>query len=68
MVVVLTESEYLEIQGKEYRDGMIFNPIKDINNNWVISEQEVVQCNENFAYLKNKDRVIFEPKDIEITR
>lgn len=38
MVAILTESEYLEILGKEYKDGMTFNPIKDKNDNWVISE------------------------------
>jgi len=69
MVAILTESEYLEILGKEYKDGMTFNPIKDKNDNWVISEQEIVQCdNELFLYLKDKNLIIFEPKESIIER
>ena len=43
-VRLLTLSQKEVLQGKQYRPNCWFNPIKDINDNWVISNEEVSQC------------------------
>jgi len=40
-VAIITTEQYNEIVGKYYTIDILFNPIKDINNNWVISHEEV---------------------------
>ena len=41
LVAVLTEIQKDELVGLKWTDDTYFNPIQDINDNWVISEQEV---------------------------
>lgn len=43
-VRLLTPSQKEALQGKQYRPNSWFNPIQDINDNWVISNEEVSQC------------------------
>ena len=43
-VRLLTESQKDALQDKQYRPNCWFNPIQDINDNWVISNEEVSQC------------------------
>ena len=43
-VRLLTESQKEILQGKEYKPNCYFNPIQDANGNWVISNDEVIQC------------------------
>jgi len=43
-VRLLTPSQKEVLQGKQYRPNCWFNPIQDINDNWVISNEEVSQC------------------------
>ena len=43
-VRLLTLSQKEVLQGKQYRPNCWFNPIHDINDNWVISNEEVSQC------------------------
>jgi hypothetical protein len=43
-VRLLTLSQKEVLQGKQYRPNCWFNPIQDINDNWVISNEEVSQC------------------------
>ena len=45
----ITEELKAKIEGKKYNDGMIFNPIKDINGDWFISIEEV-EGNTNSRY------------------
>jgi hypothetical protein len=34
--------------------GMRFNPVQDVNQNWVISQQEIDQCTtEQFMWVKD---------------
>ena len=44
LVRLLTEEQKLLLTDIEYANGMFFNPIQDINNNWIISEEEVTNC------------------------
>jgi len=40
-----------------------FNPIQDLNDNWVISVEEMANCtNELFMWVKDLPLIIYEPK------
>ena len=43
-VRLLTNSQKKALQGKEYKPNCYFNPIQDSSDNWIISNDEVVQC------------------------
>lgn len=50
---------------KEFSEDSLFNPIQDINNNWIISVEEIEAANENFAWVKNLPLIDFEPVIVE---
>ncbi len=53
MVAKLTIQQKNSLVGKEFTKGAFFNPIQDINNDWIISKEEVIQCdNQNFLWVK----------------
>lgn len=60
IVAKLTEKQADSIRGVEYAQDSYFNPIKDKNDNWVISIQEVEQCSIN--WVKELPMIDFEPK------
>ena len=63
LVGLLTEVQKNEILGQLYTDDSIFNPIQDINDNWVISVEEMMYCtNENFLWVKDLELIPYEPK------
>jgi hypothetical protein len=40
-----------------------FNPIQDINDNWIISTQEIDECvNPDFLWVKDLELITYEPK------
>jgi hypothetical protein len=43
-VGLLTLKQKNEIEGKEFAPDSYFNPIQDLNDNWVISIQEMEQA------------------------
>lgn len=43
-VRLLTESQAESLRFKQYKPNCIFNPIQDLNGNWIISNEEVFQC------------------------
>lgn len=43
-VAKLTQQQADEIIGVQYKPDCYFNPIQDANGNWVISNDEVIQC------------------------
>jgi hypothetical protein len=46
-----------------YAPDCYFNPIQDINDNWVISVEEMANCtNEEFIWVKDLPLIIYEPK------
>ena len=46
-----------------YAPDCYFNPIQDINDNWVISVEEMDNCtNEEFMWVKDLPLIIYEPK------
>ena len=52
-VGLLTLEQKSIIDSQEYAPDSYFNPIQDLNNNWVISTQEMGNCvNEEFLWVK----------------
>jgi len=62
-VGLLTLEQKNAIAGQLYAPDSYFNPIKDINNDWVISTQEMNDCVvEEFMWVKDLPQIDFEPK------
>jgi len=66
IVYILTEQQKELLIGKEYIKDSYFNPIQDINDNWIISEEEVLTAqNEDVLWVKDLQQIEYEPKPIE---
>ena len=64
-VGLLTEIQKNELQGQLYTLDSYFNPIQDVNNNWIISIEEIEFCtNEDFFWVRDLEMIIYEPKPI----
>lgn len=51
------------IVGQQYTTDSYFNPIQDLNDNWVISIEEMNYCDNNdYLWVKDLDLIIYEPK------
>jgi len=54
IVYLLTEQEKELLIGKCYSNNTFFNPIQDNNNNWIISQEEVLNATyEDVLWVKN---------------
>ena len=66
IVYILTEQQKELLVGKEYIKDSYFNPIQDINDNWIITEEEVLTAeNEDVLWVKDLEQIEYEPKPIE---
>jgi len=62
-VGILTEVQKDQLLGQLYESDSYFNPIQDINDNWVISVEEMEQCiNTDFIWVKELELILYEPK------
>ena len=62
-VYLLNEDEKNSLIGYQYTTNSFFKPIKDYNNNWVISVEEVETYSGNeFTWLKNLSLIEYIPK------
>ena len=62
-VGLLTEVQKDELVGQMYDEDSYFNPIQDLNDNWIISVEEIDQCvNPNFMWVKELPMIPYEPK------
>jgi hypothetical protein len=62
-VGLLTVEQKDELVGQIYAPDSFFNPIQDLNDNWVISVEEMEYCiNEEFMWVKELELIIYEPK------
>jgi len=62
-VGLLTLEQKNEIVGQLYSPDCYFNPIQDVNNNWIISTQEIEQCIViEFMWVKESELIDYEPK------
>ena len=62
-VGLLTETQKDELIGQLYDKDSYFNPIQDVNDNWIISIEEIDQCtNHEFIWVKDLPLIPYEPK------
>lgn len=62
-VGLLTIEQKDLIVGQQYTTDSYFNPIQDLNDNWVISIEEMEYCtNIDCLWVKDLDLIIYEPK------
>lgn len=62
-VGLLTEVQKDSLLLQQYAPDCYFNPIQDLNDNWVISVEEMANCvNELFIWVKDLPLIIYEPK------
>jgi hypothetical protein len=63
MKVRLLSQEQKEILiGQQFAPNSYFNPIQDINDNWIISEEEVKYCiNQEFKWIKDLPSIEYLP-------
>jgi hypothetical protein len=64
-VILLTETQKLEVEGKKFNKDSYFNPIQDEDSNWIISIEEQDQCiNPDFDWIKQCPQIEYKPKPI----
>ena len=61
-VGLLTIEQKDELTGQQFMLDVYFNPIQDNNDNWIISIQEIDQCNNQFSWVKELELITYEPK------
>ena len=62
-VGLLTEVQKDELVGQMYDEDSYFNPIQDLNDNWIISVEEIDQCvTPEFLWVKELPLIPYEPK------
>jgi hypothetical protein len=62
-VGLLTETQKDQLVGQLYDSDSYFNPIQDIDSNWIISTEEMQQ-NENPQFMWVRDLPLIEYKPI----
>jgi predicted DNA-binding transcriptional regulator len=66
-VGLLTELQKDELVGQLYAPYSYYNPIQDIDNNWIISVEEIEQTTTpEFMWVKELPMIIYTPKKYEI--
>ena len=62
-VGLLTELQKDELVGQLYDDDSYFNPIQDLNDNWIISIEEIEQnIFPSFDWIKDLPLIEYKPK------
>ena len=62
-VGLLTIEQRDSLVGQWYAPDSYFNPIQDINDNWVISVEEMEQCvNTDYLWVKDLELIEYVPK------
>lgn len=62
MVYLLTQEQKDAVYGNCYTDNSYFNPIQDANGNWIITYEEVSQCNNSdFVWVKDLPQIPYVP-------
>lgn len=62
-VGLLTEPQKDSLIGQLYDEDSYFNPIQDINDNWIISVEEMEFCvNPEFMWVKDLPLIDYKPK------
>jgi hypothetical protein len=62
-VGLLTIAEKDSLVGQLYDEDSYFNPIQDIDDNWIISTEEIEFCiNPEFQWVKTLPLIEYKPK------
>ncbi len=62
-VGLLTEVQKNDLLLQQYAPDCYFNPLQDLNDNWIISVEEMANCvNDEFIWVKDLPLIIYEPK------
>jgi hypothetical protein len=62
-VGLLTEMQKNELVGQLYDEDSYFNPIQDIDDQWIISIEEMEFCvNPEFMWVKDLPLIEYKPK------
>lgn len=62
-VGLLTETQKDKLVGQLYAANSYYNPIQDLNDNWIISVEEIEQTiTLEFMWVKDLPLIFFEPK------
>ena len=62
-VGLLTESQKDSLVGQLYDEDSYFNPIQDLEDNWIISVEEMEFCvNPEFQWVKTLPLIEYKPK------
>jgi hypothetical protein len=64
IVAKLTPEQAKQLNGVEFATDSYFNPIEDNNGNWIISIEEIEQC--DIEWVKELPLIKFEPIEIKI--
>jgi hypothetical protein len=62
-VYQLTSEQQEQLIGVEFIPDNLFNPIQDIDGNWIITEEEVSQS--TIGWVKELPQIDYRPKQIE---
>jgi hypothetical protein len=63
MVGQLTISQVESLSGKTYAENNYYNPVQDINDNWIISIEEINQTTDpHFLWIKSIPLIPFQGK------
>lgn len=62
-VGLLTETQKNELVGQLYAPRSYYNPIQDLNDNWIISVEEIEQTTTlEFIWVKDLPLILYTPK------
>tara|TARA_R110000868_G_scaffold259641_1_gene517867 strand:- start:153 stop:416 length:264 start_codon:yes stop_codon:yes gene_type:complete len=63
-VGLLTEQQKNDLILQWYAPDCYFNPLQDLNENWIISVEEMANCtNEEFMWVKDLPLILYVPKE-----
>lgn len=67
IVGLLTIDQKEQLVGKEYCQDSYYNPIQDINDNWIISVEEMQNTtNPDTLWVKDLELITYDPKIIQV--
>jgi len=62
-VGLLTETQKDSLVGQMYEEDSFFNPLQDLEDNWIISVEEMEFCvNPEFQWVKDLPLIEYKPK------
>lgn len=63
MIAIITPQQAEQLSNTAYNGTIYFNPIQDINDNWIVSEEEINQS--DLQWLKDLPLTEYQHKIIE---